>query len=99
MPELVTKYPSLALDELKAAGVACGKGDKPQILHTCPQDQFCKLPTGEFCIYGIEQVPAMTQIHALDLFLFPSIAMALGSLMIMIFLLGVILGLKIRKNN
>ena len=97
MPEIVTKYPDLILREFKDAGIQCGVAT-PKILVTCPKEKFCKLPTGEICIYSINEVPAMTQIHALDLFLFPSMAISLFSLMVMIFLIGMYIGTKIRKR-
>ena len=98
MPELVTKYPELALKELKDANVPCGTGASQKILVTCPKDRFCALPTGELCIYGIKEVPRMTQITSLDLFLFPSFAVPIVALMIMVFLIGVVFGLRVIKR-
>jgi len=33
----------------------------------CPAEQFCALPTGEICVYSIEQIPKMTQITTQEL--------------------------------
>jgi hypothetical protein len=62
MPEQISKYPEVTLSVLKGAGARCAEGVKPQILTKCPAEQFCSLPTGEICVYGIEQIPKMTQI-------------------------------------
>lgn len=99
MPEIVTKYPNLALQELKDAGIKCGVGAKQQILITCPKENFCALPTGEICVYGIKDVPQMTQITALDLFLFPQFAIPLSALGIMILALGMLLGTKLTRRG
>ena len=66
MPEVITKYPDVALKILKEAGVKCGVGVKQQILTSCPKDQFCALPTGEICVYGINNIASMTQVSATD---------------------------------
>lgn len=62
MPELITKYPEVALQILKEAGGRCGEGAEQQILKKCPPAQFCALPTGELCVYGLDQISLMTQI-------------------------------------
>ena len=54
MPEILTKYPDVALSILKDAKIACGVGKPQQVLKDCPKDQFCSLPTGELCIYGVK---------------------------------------------
>lgn len=66
MPELLTKYPDVALTILKDAKVACGTGKKPTILTQCPADRFCSLPTGELCIYGTKEINQTTQFRFLD---------------------------------
>lgn len=38
-----------------------------QILKQCPSERFCALPGGEICVYGIEQIPQMTQIKSTEL--------------------------------
>jgi hypothetical protein len=67
MPEQISKYPDVTLEVLQGAGARCGEGAKQQILTKCPRDQFCALPSGEICVYGIEQIPEMTQIKPQDL--------------------------------
>ena len=67
MPEQITKYPDITLQVLREAGATCGKGSPQNILKQCPADRFCSLPTGEMCIYGINDIPRMTQIAPAEL--------------------------------
>lgn len=67
MPEQITKYPDVTLQVLREAGAVCGKGAPQKILKQCPTDRFCSLPTGEMCIYGIKDIPRMTQIAPAEL--------------------------------
>jgi hypothetical protein len=67
MPEQITKYPDVTLQVLREAGAVCGKGAPQKILKRCPADRFCSLPTGEMCIYGIKDIPKMTQIAPAEL--------------------------------
>lgn len=67
MPEQITKYPEITLQILKEAGARCGEGVEQKILTKCPPEQFCALPTGELCVYGIEQIPQLTQVSAAEL--------------------------------
>jgi hypothetical protein len=67
MPEQISKYPDVTLKVLKEAGARCGEGAKQKILTQCPRDQFCALPSGEICVYGIDQIPQMTQITTEEL--------------------------------
>lgn len=62
MPEQITKYPDVTLQVLKGAGARCGEGATQQILKQCPAERFCALPTGEMCIYGVAEIPQMTQV-------------------------------------
>jgi hypothetical protein len=62
MPEQITKYPDVTLKVLKEAGAVCGEGAPQKILKQCPKERFCALPSGELCIYGVGQIPQMTQI-------------------------------------
>lgn len=39
----------------------------PKILTKCPAERFCALPTGEICVYGIKEIPQMTQITTKEL--------------------------------
>lgn len=67
MPEQITKYPDVTLQVLKGAGAQCGQGLPQKILTQCPKDRFCSLPSGEMCIYGIDQIRQMTQIKSQEL--------------------------------
>lgn len=62
MPEQISKYPDVTLQVLKGAGARCGEGAEQKILAQCPSERFCSLPTGEICVYGLEEIPKMTQI-------------------------------------
>ncbi len=67
MPEIITKYPDITLKVLRDAGAKCGEGAPQQILTKCPVERFCSLPTGEMCVYGLNEIPQMTQIKAHEL--------------------------------
>jgi hypothetical protein len=67
MPEQITKYPEVTLEVLRGAGARCGIGVEQRILKKCPRDRFCALPTGEICVYGIKDIPEMTQISTREL--------------------------------
>ncbi|MGH8728470.1 MAG: hypothetical protein ACREV9_09995 [Burkholderiales bacterium] len=67
MPEQISKYPDVTLEVLKGAGARCGEGAPQKILTQCPVEQFCSLPAGEICVYGINQIPQMTQIKPEEL--------------------------------
>ena len=67
MPEQISKYPDVTLEVLKGAGAVCGKGAPQKILTKCPADRFCSLSTGEICVYGINEIPQMTQIRPQEL--------------------------------
>ena len=95
MPELVTRYPEIALKILKDAKLNCGGGTQPKILIHCPKQNFCSLPTGELCIYGINYIPQMTQIKSMDIFFLPDSIILFVSVFVMVFLLGIIVGRKI----
>ena len=43
------------------------RGRNQKILTQCPHERFCALSTGELCIYGIEEIPQMTQISSNEL--------------------------------
>lgn len=66
MPEQLTKHPEVTLQVLRSAGAQCGGGAKPEILTQCPAAQFCKLPGGELCVYGLPQAAQMTQVSAAE---------------------------------
>lgn len=108
MPEQITKYPEVTLKVLKGAGAVCGEGIEQKILKDCPRDRFCSLPTGEICVYGISEIPKMTQISTEEIAevvctkynqssLIPRFSewemIPIG----MIFVLGLVLGIFYRK--
>jgi hypothetical protein len=66
MPEQLTKHPDVTLQVLRSAGAQCGAETPQEILKACPAERFCKLPGGEVCVYGIADVPKMTQFTAVD---------------------------------
>jgi hypothetical protein len=76
---------------------------QPKILTKCPPERFCSLRTGEICVYGIADIPKMTQITTQELagvvcprsaekaaFISPSIESALLAGAILFF--GIVLG-------
>lgn len=67
MPEQITKYPDVTLSVLKGAGARCGENAPQEILTQCPAERFCRLSTGELCVYGIENIPQMTQVSIEEL--------------------------------
>jgi hypothetical protein len=67
MPEQITKYPDVTLKVLKEVGARCGERVQPKILTKCPREQFCSLRSGEICVYGIADIPNMTQITTQEL--------------------------------
>jgi hypothetical protein len=67
MPEQISKYPEVTLQVLRESGAICGQGTPQQILKQCPRDRFCSLRTGEICVYGINDIPKMTQITSQEL--------------------------------
>lgn len=67
MPEQISKYPEVTLKVLKGSGAVCGEGAPQKILTQCPAERFCSLQTGEICVYGINDIPQMTQIAPREL--------------------------------
>lgn len=98
MPEIVTRYPDTALSILKNAGISCGTNQPQRILTACPKEQFCALPTGEICVFGTKDINALTQMTPWDFILIPSMILPMSTLFIMIFLLGLLAGIKISKQ-
>jgi hypothetical protein len=104
MPEQLSKYPDVTLKILQDTGAACARGAPQKILTKCPANRFCALPTGEVCIYGIPEIPQMTQITPKELAsvvcpraqpgptLADTIAGADGMILGAVFLAGVVLG-------
>jgi hypothetical protein len=77
MPEQLSKYPDVTLEVLKSGGAQCGEGARQEILTACPARNFCKLPSGEICVYGLNQASSMTQITTAE---WTSVARSLGLL-------------------
>lgn len=67
MPEIITKYPDIVLQILRGSGAECGAGAAQRILTACPPERFCSMPTGEVCVYGLNEIPKMTQISAAEI--------------------------------
>ncbi|MFA4820217.1 MAG: hypothetical protein WC613_04660 [Candidatus Aenigmatarchaeota archaeon] len=105
MPEIITKYPDIVLQILRESGAECGTGAAQKILTACPPERFCSLPTGEICVYGLNEIPQMTQISAGEIAqvvsaaplpIFTSEAMLLA---IATFAIGVVLGILLCKRR
>ena len=102
MPEMMTKYPEVAIRILKNAGFECGADVKQQILTQCPKERFCATKTGEICIYDVQGIASMTQVstaeiynqvsHVPTMYDWPN-AVLLG----IIFILGMIIGRRGRR--
>ena len=67
MPEQISKYPDVTLQVLRESGAVCGQGAPQNILKKCPRERFCSLRTGEICVYGINEIPKMTQVTTQEL--------------------------------
>jgi len=111
MPEQISKYPDVTLEVLKSAGAVCGEGAPQKILTQCPAKRFCSLPTGEICVYGINEIPQMTQITLQELaqVVYPkaqprlgdsaAVWVAGGIILGAVFLAGLMLGKLWRKSR
>ena len=104
MPEIISKYPDIVLQILKEAGIDCGTGAKQQILVNCPAERFCALQTGELCIYGLSDIPKMTQISGAELAnaasgaRIPFLTIEVIFLILIVFVVGIIIGIFIFKK-
>lgn len=102
MPEIITKYPDSLIKVLTDAGAKCGVGSKQQILTSCPAEKFCALPSGEICVYTINDIPSMTQIKVADIekaiVPLPTIASWENILIVLFaFVVGLLFGMKQKK--
>lgn len=109
IPEQISKYPEVTLKVLNGSGALCGEGAQQSILTKCPADRFCSLRAGEICVYGIDEIPQMTQITPQEIAgvvchdykqssIFPtSLSGSELIVMVVLFLLGAIIGLFWRK--
>ncbi len=99
MPEVITKYPNDLFIILKAANFKCAVGEKQNILKQCPSDKFCSSTRGEICAYTTKDMSKMTQINYFDL-LQPSLVLVPTiALLIIIFSLGMLAGIKLSKKK
>lgn len=104
MPEVITKYPVVLIKELQDAGIKCGAGIKQQILTACPKDKFCRAPTGEICVYTLDEIPTMTQINLSDISEVVNGVPTMWSstnlmLLILFFGIGMVLGMIINQSK
>lgn len=67
MPEVISKHPEITLRVLQGAGARCGEGAPQAILTQCPRERFCATPVGEICVYGLNEIPQMTQISPAEI--------------------------------
>ena len=104
MPEIISKYPDIVLQILREAGIECGTGAKQQILVNCPAERFCSLPTGELCVYGLNDVPKMTQISGAELAnaasgaRIPFLTIDAIFLILVVFVVGILIGVFMFKK-
>ena len=102
MPEIISKYPDIVLQILKEAGIECGTGAKQQILVNCPAERFCSLPTGELCVYGLNDISKMTQISGAELAnaasgaRFPVLTIEVIFLILIAIIIGIVIGILIK---
>ncbi len=96
MPEIVTKYPDIVLSILKEAKINCGGGAPQKILTSCPKENFCSLPTGELCVYNVQDIGQMTQINAYEACLLPQSTTFIAVIFAVVFLLGLFIGYKLK---
>ncbi len=89
MPEIITRYPDVTLRVLQDAGAQCGAGTTPTILHDCPPQRFCTLPTGEVCVLGINELHRAQQVTVWQLWQQPVLALPTVAIVVLVFLLGV----------
>jgi len=66
MPEQITKYPDVTLKVLKDAGAAAARGPAENS-EAVPGRPFLLVAHGGICIYGMNEIPKMTQITRLEL--------------------------------
>jgi hypothetical protein len=63
MPQVLTKHPEIVLRVIdRAEGATCGENaGPPKILKDCPIERFCRLPRGELCVYGLDDINKLSQ--------------------------------------
>jgi len=108
MPEIITKYPEIVLKVLRDTGAKCSEGAPQRILRQCPPERFCSLPTGELCVYGLNELSLMTQIKTEDISeitqrsapIFTSkVSFLIGSALLIGIVIGVVFGRFIKRQN
>lgn len=104
MPELISKHPDIVLQILREAGVQCGTGTTQKILVNCPAERFCSLPTGELCVYGLNDVQKMTQVSGAELAnatsgaKLPFLTIEAILLILLSLVVGIVIGIFVYKN-
>ena len=105
MPEIITKYPEIVVKILQDAGAECGKGAEQKILTSCPPERFCSLPTGEICVYDLNEIPQMTQISTGEIVqVISNVSLPISSsevfiLAIITFVIGIVFGILLDKKK
>jgi hypothetical protein len=104
MPEIISKYPDVVINVLKSSGTKCGAGQKQKILTQCPPAQFCSFNEGEICVYGLNQISAMTQINSAEM---NEVIKGVPSMyspsnlivLILLFAVGLLLGMRLGRKK
>ena len=94
MPELLARKPEIVMKILINNGAKCNTGEKQQILTNCPPDKFCSLKTGEFCIYGVNELSHSSQIQPMDMYFSDWVYI---SITIMILIFGMFCGWMLKS--
>jgi hypothetical protein len=101
MPEIITKYPDIALEILSKSGMECSSGAPQSILTACPPERFCSSNAGEICVFGLDEIVEMTQIstqeaaRAVSPPMFSAYVLAMISIAL---LLGVFIGIILSRK-
>lgn len=99
MPEVISKYPDVTLKVLRESGARCGEGEQQHILTNCPQERFCKLPTGEVCVLGVNELHLAQQVTPLSMVAQPVVLLPLMIGLLVAFALGLLTRRKASKGS
>lgn len=94
MPEIISKYPDLAIKALNEGGGRCGEGITQHILTKCPPERFCRIKNIEVCVYGINEIHKTQQITTLTLLAQPPLYFPLVAIVVVVFVVGLFIGWK-----
>ncbi len=94
MPEIISKYPDLAIKALNEGGGRCGEGIEQHILTKCPIERFCRIKNIEVCVYGINEIHKAQQITPVTLLAQPPLYFALLAMILIGFVAGLYMGWK-----